>query len=278
MSSLAGRSGSFYNKTLTMSTLMEKLSKFESRLQAIIEQGATRIVPGGEQQTQISASLVETMRGSVKLDQDGKPIAADTYILNVSSKAAQILEQDPSLSEALIQILLEAGEQSEISYQAPPMIKISIDDSIGSSGFEILPGFRMQDVAETSTMTIDPGDGITLPEDAFLIIHGNQIMPLTEQVLNIGRRVDNQSVIDNPRVSRKHAQLRVINNRYVIFDLESTGGTFVNKVRVEQANLFPGDVISLAGVDLVYGQDAGLFSGDSGNSTQPLMPFPNAEI
>jgi pSer/pThr/pTyr-binding forkhead associated (FHA) protein len=33
------------------------------------------------------------------------------------------------------------------------------------------------------------------------------------------------------------------------------GGTFVNDKRIHQSILFPGDVISLAGVSLVFGQD-----------------------
>ena len=62
-------------------------------------------------------------------------------------------------------------------------------------------------------------------------------------------------VIDDPRISRNHAQLRAIKGRYVIFDLNSTGGTFVNAQRTSQSVLYPGDVISLAGVPLIYGQD-----------------------
>jgi pSer/pThr/pTyr-binding forkhead associated (FHA) protein len=61
----------------------------------------------------------------------------------------------------------------------------------------------------------------------------------------------------------------------VIFDLDSTGGTFVNRVQVNQSTLFPGDVISLAGVELIYGQDASYLSTSGGDSTQPLMPYPN---
>jgi pSer/pThr/pTyr-binding forkhead associated (FHA) protein len=74
-------------------------------------------------------------------------------------------------------------------------------------------------------------------------------------VINIGRRLDNQLVIDDPRISRSHAQLRAIKGRFVIFDLNSTGGTFVNGERTSQSVMYPGDVISLAGVPLVYGQD-----------------------
>jgi pSer/pThr/pTyr-binding forkhead associated (FHA) protein len=67
--------------------------------------------------------------------------------------------------------------------------------------------------------------------------------------------LDNQLVIDDPRISRNHAQLRAIKGRYVIFDLNSTGGTFVNGQRTSQSVMYPGDVISLAGVPLVFGQD-----------------------
>ena len=61
--------------------------------------------------------------------------------------------------------------------------------------------------------------------------------------------------IDDPRVSRNHAQLRAIKGRYVVFDLNSTGGTFINGRRASQGVLYPGDVISLAGVMLIFGQD-----------------------
>jgi pSer/pThr/pTyr-binding forkhead associated (FHA) protein len=53
----------------------------------------------------------------------------------------------------------------------------------------------------------------------------------------------------------------------MIFDLNSTGGTFVNGKRVTQSMLYPGDVISLAGVPLIYGQETSVV-GD----TQELLP------
>jgi pSer/pThr/pTyr-binding forkhead associated (FHA) protein len=95
-----------------------------------------------------------------------------------------------------------------------------------------------------------------MPANAYLIIDGTQIYPLTCSVLNIGRRPDNQIVIDDPRVSRVHAQVRAIKGRFVIFDLDSKGGTFVNTQRVSQSTLFTGDVINLSGYPMVYGQDA----------------------
>jgi pSer/pThr/pTyr-binding forkhead associated (FHA) protein len=50
--------------------------------------------------------------------------------------------------------------------------------------------------------------------------------------------------------------VRAVRGGYMIFDLDSTGGTLLNGAPVRQALLQPGDVISLSGVPLVYGQDS----------------------
>ena len=108
--------------------------------------------------------------------------------------------------------------------------------------------------SDTEARSGEEGDQ-GLPENAFVIVEGVRVFALTEPVVNIGRRLDNTLVIDDPRVSRNHAQIRAIKGRFVLFDLNSTGGTFVNGQRANQSVLYPGDVISLAGVSLIFGQD-----------------------
>src|SRR5574339_383918 len=107
----------------------------------------------------------------------------------------------------------------------------------------------------TTGIENEPEKTDAIPENAFLIVEGVKVHPLKEAVVNIGRRLENHLVIDDPRISRNHAQLRAIKGRYVLFDLNSTGGTFVNGQRTSQTVLYPGDVISLAGVALIFGQD-----------------------
>src|SRR5512133_1418943 len=109
---------------------------------------------------------------------------------------------------------------------------------------------------QSTTMGNTSEESSGTPENAFLIVEGVKVYPLNESVVNIGRRLENQLVIDDPRVSRNHAQLRAIKGRFVLFDLNSTGGTFVNGQRTSQTVLYPGDVISLAGVSLIFGQDS----------------------
>jgi len=99
--------------------------------------------------------------------------------------------------------------------------------------------------------------GNDIPQNAFLIVNGSEIVPLTKKVVNIGRMDDNDIILQNAHISRYHARLQAHAGRYVIIDLESTGGTSVNGKRVTQAAIKPGDVISLSGIPLIYGQSKG---------------------
>jgi len=78
------------------------------------------------------------------------------------------------------------------------------------------------------------------------------------------------------RVSRSHAQLRLRFGHYVVYDLGSTAGTFVNGQRIEECVLRPGDVISLGGVPVIYGEDASKGpEPHPPHSTRPLVPPSN---
>ena len=60
----------------------------------------------------------------------------------------------------------------------------------------------------------------------------------------IGRMSDNDIVFEDKRVSRYHAEIRMKDGAYIIRDLGSHNGTFVNDVRVDSINLNPGDKIT----------------------------------
>ncbi len=62
--------------------------------------------------------------------------------------------------------------------------------------------------------------------------------------VTIGRRYDNDVVIDNMAVSGHHAAIEEENpNFYVLVDLESLNGTFVNETKVNRQRVFDGDIL-----------------------------------
>lgn len=94
-----------------------------------------------------------------------------------------------------------------------------------------------------------------IPPNGFFVMEGGKIFLLQQAVTNIGRMLDNHLVFDDPRVSRHHAQVRAVHGHFVLTDLDSTGGIFVNGRRVQETILYPNDSISLAGVVITFQQD-----------------------
>jgi hypothetical protein len=73
-------------------------------------------------------------------------------------------------------------------------------------------------------------------------------------LVRIGRAVDNDLAIDNQRVSRYHAQARWVESDWLVYDLDSTNGTFVDGERVFPSQPRPlrsGGVLRLGDHDLL---------------------------
>ncbi|MFN7973993.1 MAG: FHA domain-containing protein [Acidobacteriota bacterium] len=67
----------------------------------------------------------------------------------------------------------------------------------------------------------------------------------------VGRR-NADVVVNDPDVSRQHAVIERYGNRYLIRDLGSTNGTFVNGRKIEAEMLQPRDIIEVGGTRLVF--------------------------
>jgi Protein of unknown function (DUF3662)/FHA domain len=70
----------------------------------------------------------------------------------------------------------------------------------------------------------------------------------------VGRSRECEITIDDPNISRRHAELRLENGSWSISDLGSTNGIEVNGEHVDSARLEPGDRIVLGRTELVFEQ------------------------
>jgi len=77
--------------------------------------------------------------------------------------------------------------------------------------------------------------------------------PIAErQPLTIGRRHSNDIVIDNPAVSGNHARIEPVATTFILKDLDSTNGTFVNEEKIAIHILRHNDVILIGNHKLIF--------------------------
>jgi pSer/pThr/pTyr-binding forkhead associated (FHA) protein len=233
------------------------LKEIEARLQALIEIELPKIIPGVKVEDIIIQKLAMAIQTNTQVLEDGSRLAPTTFTLLLHPDEIQKW-QDPQLLTILLHSISTVSQEAGYRFTITPTITLSADGNLAPTDANVIASHRVEPMADTNSNPLETGnleDTGTIPENAFLIVEGVKVFPLATAVINIGRRLDNQLVIDDPRVSRNHAQLRSIKGRFVVFDLNSTGGTFVNGQRTSQSVLYPGDVISLAGVSLIFGQD-----------------------
>jgi len=147
----------------------------------------------------------------------------------------------------------------------------------------IVPGRIAEPIEEgTEVFAMDAGDAVMeaiQTVDAFLIVQGRQHIALDRPVTRIGRRMDNDIVIDAPSISRQHAQIRWRQRYFVLYDVSRHGQTAVNGRPAREHILRSGDVIALSDVMLVYGEGRDAPLGELASAvdeeldTTQLKPF-----
>lgn len=87
-----------------------------------------------------------------------------------------------------------------------------------------------------------------------VLVQGNEQknIVLTRTPFSIGRKVDKDLVIADPRVSRDHAEIQLEEGQFYLIDLGSKHGTFVNGERIQRQKLERNDRLEFGARDSTY--------------------------
>jgi pSer/pThr/pTyr-binding forkhead associated (FHA) protein len=118
-----------------------------------------------------------------------------------------------------------------------------------SVAMEYLPGDETQQMA--TVINLRAKLDFSLPTYYLVIKRSKEQQPevysLDMAVITIGRDLGNDIVIPEAKVSRNHLKLERVNKGYILHDLKTSNGTFINKVRIELPTLLQvGDAITIA--------------------------------
>ena len=105
-----------------------------------------------------------------------------------------------------------------------------------------------------SISTSSSVSGISAVFPVLIYVQGEQqqSLSLNHTPFTVGRKVDRDLVIPDPRVSREHASIVAENGEFFVVDLGSKHGTFVNGERVDRHKLQRNDRLEFGARDVAY--------------------------
>ena len=253
--------------------MKEQFNRLEERIEGLVEGALGRLLGAEIQPAVLASQLARAMSDGVRNGDGDSLMAPDRYALTFNPAAVDmLLEEIPDLRGELATGLLSIVRSSGYYLSSEPHITIAADPTLSDREVRVVAWHSETLIESTKGMSqVTNQEQGELPQGAFLIVRGTRHFPLDRSVINIGRRLDNHLIIDDPHVSRTHAQLRLRDSRFVLFDLGSTSGTRVNDRLAKQHVLQPGDVITIASTRLVYGEDP---NGPPDETPSYHPPFP----
>lgn len=263
------------------------LSRFEELAERLIEGSLTRLFLGQLQPRAIAVQLIRALEDAANAPRppslaEEERAVPNAYLVKLHPQDyADIAERRAEIEAALAGHVLELARQGGLTLAGMPRVTLQPDSAVPRLSAVVHVDL---DDADTRFHTQAFERQELAPEPpsrpAWLIVDGRRNVPLTKPLITLGRRLDNDIILDDPRVSRQHAQLRYRYGHYVLYDLGSSGGTRVNGVPVQECLLQSGDVISLAGVEVIYIEDEDpaqrLSAGQDTTPGPPVVGPPSA--
>ncbi len=230
------------------------LKRIEEQLERWIEGSIAQLIDPYVSVVSLSNQLAQAMQASLRQTDQGLILAPDHYRIRLHPQTLMKLQAAVSgIEEKFACGVRETAQQMGYTLVHEPVLSMEQDPSIHELETCITAWHHTTPLEDTARIHQQPPvETPSYPQGAFLIVDGRDHFPLTRPVINIGRRQENHLVLDNPLVSRMHAQIRVKQSHFILFDLGSKAGTLVQGIPIEQHILQSGDVITIADIHLVY--------------------------
>lgn len=179
----------------------------------------------------------------------GATLAPNDYEVRLHPEdAAAFAEWSDALSREMERWLAEVAFSRGIATVGSIRVRLVEDHAV-----------RRRSVSATARFEMNPSKSQPRPtrtdQTIYLIATEDERptrRPITRRV-RVGRAEGNDLIVADPRVSRQHAVIEQDGQGWVVIDLNSTNGTWVNGARVQRSPLRAGDDLAFGGVRFSVG-------------------------
>ena len=260
---------------------MNVLRSIENRIESLVEGVFGRAFRSHVQPVELARKLAKEMDDH-KTISISRVYVPNEYVLYLSPRdREQFADYEGSLLTELADYLSEHARREGYSLLSTPKVQLEEDEDLEMGEFGIAtrmvqprrareaeeepaeveaaadpsPTKIFKPPLETEAVSAREAEeyGLAHQPRALLNVGGkrHQIPP---DGAVLGRSRDCEITIEDPNISRRHAEMRLENGSWSIVDLGSTNGIEVNGERVDSATLEPGDRIVLGRTELVFEQ------------------------
>jgi hypothetical protein len=213
------------------------LKGFERRLERLVEGTFAKAFRSGVEPVEIGRKIVRAVDAGCTLGVNGGTVAPNEIAVWL---AEADLAQFESFVDVLARDLAEAtrthAREEGYTFLGPVSVSLAADQRLGSGDVDV-------------EARIAQGAGGRV--GALVLPDGGRI-PLGDEPAVIGRLPDCRVTVNDPRVSRHHAEVRPYGDGFVVADLGSMNGTTVNGVAVREQPLADGDMIRVGSTTIRF--------------------------
>jgi hypothetical protein len=249
------------------------LKSIENKLAGLVEGTFSRAFKSEVRPVEIARKLAREMEEN-KTFSVSRVYVPNEYVVYLSpDDHARFEEYEGALAKELSGYLLEHARREKLALLSRPTVELRTDDRLRLGEFGIqtrlvqdpdepkaaAPRRSQGEMGHTSVYSAAERLAEPLeqrraaPGTALLLLEGRR-MVLDSDPTVLGRSRDCDVVIDDPNVSRRHAELhRTPDGGWAVHDLGSTNGVLINGKRVKRTQqLAQGDRIELGTSELVF--------------------------
>jgi len=242
---------------------MSVLRSLESKIAGLVEGTFSRAFRSEVRPVEIARKLAREMEEHRSLSVSRTYVPNEYRVFLSPRDRARFAGYEAALATELAGYLLEHARRERLVLLARPVIEFETDDRLGLGEFGIQtrlaqpdqgPRQEPQDQESGRTMVHSSADRVAEPleqpapvraRSALLLLDGKRLLVGTAGA-TLGRSRQCDIVLDDPNVSRQHAEIRPRGGSWVLDDLGSTNGSCVNGRRIDGPEVLkPGDEIEL---------------------------------
>ena len=217
---------------------MGVLQRFENRLEQLVSGAFARAFRSAVQPVEVAAALQREVDNSAQiLSRNRRLVPNDFHVELSAADHERLAPYGSTLAQELTAMLREHAHEQSYVFTGPVSISFDRTDELGTGRFRVTSAALAKVTPSADHSVTD-----TAVRRASVVLEVNGMKhPLEPPGLVIGRGTDADLQINDPGVSRRHAEIRVFPGDHApqvsVVDLGSTNGIQVNGHKVEQATL-----------------------------------------